>query len=69
MAVGYTGWICGGIPNGRRPRDQGPNDCGSKDLRDPAVAKKFADLGADAKPSTPEALAVMLEQEDKPSCR
>jgi tripartite-type tricarboxylate transporter receptor subunit TctC len=36
-----------------------------KVLTDPVVVKKFADLTAEAKPSTPEELAAMLDKEDK----
>ncbi len=41
------------------------NDAMVKVVTDPAVVKKFADLSADARPSTPEALAAVLEREDK----
>ena len=34
-------------------------------LTDPATIKRFADLTATAKPSTPEELAAMLDHEDK----
>jgi tripartite-type tricarboxylate transporter receptor subunit TctC len=34
-------------------------------LSDPATVKRFADLTAEAKPSTPEALMAMLDKEDK----
>jgi tripartite-type tricarboxylate transporter receptor subunit TctC len=36
-----------------------------KVMTDPAIVKKFADLTAEAKPSTPEELAAMLDKEDK----
>ena len=37
-----------------------------KVMSDPVVVvKKFADLSADARPSTPEALAAVLDREDK----
>jgi tripartite-type tricarboxylate transporter receptor subunit TctC len=36
-----------------------------KVMTDPAVVKRFADLTAEAKPSTPEELAAMLDKEDK----
>jgi tripartite-type tricarboxylate transporter receptor subunit TctC len=36
-----------------------------KVMTDPAVVKKFADLTAEARPSTPEELAAMLDREDK----
>jgi tripartite-type tricarboxylate transporter receptor subunit TctC len=41
------------------------NDAMVKVVGDPAVAKKFADLSAEAKASTPEALAAILDREDK----
>ena len=41
------------------------NDAMVKVVSDPAVVKKFADLSADARPSTPAALAAVLEREDK----
>jgi len=41
------------------------NDAMVKVVSDPAVVKKFADLSADARPSTPEALAAVLDREDK----
>jgi hypothetical protein len=34
-------------------------------LTDPVVIKKFADLTAAAKPSTPEELAAVFDKEDK----
>ena len=34
-------------------------------LTDPAVVKRFADLTAEARPSTPQELAAMLDQEEK----
>jgi hypothetical protein len=36
-----------------------------KVLTDPAVTKKFADLSCEARPSTPEELAAILDREDK----
>jgi len=36
-----------------------------KVLTDPATVKRFADLTAEAKPSTPQELAAMLDKEDK----
>ncbi len=36
-----------------------------KAVCDPAVVRKFADLSAEAGPSTPEALAAVLDREDK----
>ena len=36
-----------------------------KTLTDPATVKRFADLTAEARPSTPEELAAMLDKEDK----
>jgi len=41
------------------------NDAMVKVVSDPARVKKFADLSADARPSTPEALAAVLDREDK----
>jgi tripartite-type tricarboxylate transporter receptor subunit TctC len=41
------------------------NEAMVKVMTDPAVVKKFADLTAEAKPSTPEELAAMLDREDK----
>ena len=41
------------------------NDAMVKVLTDPATIKRFADLTAEAKPSTPEQLAAMLDKEDK----
>ena len=41
------------------------NDAMIKTVGDPAVVKKFADLSAEAKASTPEALAAVLDREDK----
>jgi len=41
------------------------NDAMVKVLTDPATVKKFADLTATAKPSTPEELAALLDKEDK----
>ena len=41
------------------------NDAMVKTLTDPATVKRFADLTAEAKPSTPEELAAMLDKEDK----
>lgn len=41
------------------------NDAMVKVLTDPATVKRFADLTADAKPSTPAELAAMLDREDK----
>jgi len=41
------------------------HDAMVKVLTDPVVVKKFADLTAEAKPSTPEELAAMLDKEDK----
>jgi len=41
------------------------NEAMVKTLTDPATVKRFADLTADAKPSTPEELAAMLDKEDK----
>ena len=41
------------------------NDAMVKVLTDPVMVKKFADLTAAARPSTPEELAAMLDQEDK----
>ena len=37
----------------------------AKTLTDPATVKRFADLTADAKPSTPQDLAAMLDTEDR----
>ena len=34
-------------------------------LTDPAVVKRFADLTAEAQPSTPQELAAMLDKEDR----
>ena len=36
-----------------------------KVMTDPVIVKKFADLTAEAKPSTPEELAALLEKEDR----
>ena len=41
------------------------NDAMVKTLTDPATVKRFADLTAEAKPSTPAELAAMLDHEDK----
>jgi tripartite-type tricarboxylate transporter receptor subunit TctC len=41
------------------------NEAMVRTLTDPATVKRFADLTADAKPSTPEELAAMLDKEDK----
>ena len=41
------------------------NEAMVKTLTDPATVKRFADLTADARPSTPEELAAMLDKEDK----
>jgi tripartite-type tricarboxylate transporter receptor subunit TctC len=41
------------------------NEAMVKVMTDPAVVKKFADLTAQARPSTPEELAAMLDKEDK----
>jgi tripartite-type tricarboxylate transporter receptor subunit TctC len=41
------------------------NEAMVKTLTDPATVKRFADLTAEAKPSTPEELAAMLDKEDK----
>jgi len=41
------------------------NEAMVKVLTDPATVKRFADLTAEAKPSTPEQLAAMLDKEDK----
>lgn len=41
------------------------NDAMVKVLTDPATVKRFADITADAKPSTPAELAAMLDHEDK----
>jgi tripartite-type tricarboxylate transporter receptor subunit TctC len=41
------------------------HDAMVKVLTDPATVKRFADLTAEAKPSTPEELAAMLDKEDK----
>ena len=41
------------------------NEAMVKVVTDPAVVKKFADLTAQARPSTPEELAAMLDKEDK----
>ena len=41
------------------------NDAMVKVLTDPATVKRFADLTAEAKPSTPAELAAMLDKEDK----
>jgi tripartite-type tricarboxylate transporter receptor subunit TctC len=41
------------------------HDAMVKVLTDPVVVKKFADLTAEARPSTPEELAAMLDKEDK----
>ncbi len=41
------------------------NDAMVKVLTDPATVKKFADLTATARPSTPAELAAMLDKEDK----
>jgi tripartite-type tricarboxylate transporter receptor subunit TctC len=36
-----------------------------KVMTDPVVVKKFADLTAEARPSTPEELAALLDKEDR----
>jgi tripartite-type tricarboxylate transporter receptor subunit TctC len=41
------------------------NEAMVRTLTDPATVKRFADLTADAKPSTPEELAAMLDKEDR----
>ena len=41
------------------------NEAMVKTLTDPATVKRFADLTAEARPSTPEELAAMLDKEDK----
>jgi tripartite-type tricarboxylate transporter receptor subunit TctC len=41
------------------------HDAMVKVLTDPVIVKKFADLTAEARPSTPEELAAMLDKEDK----
>jgi tripartite-type tricarboxylate transporter receptor subunit TctC len=41
------------------------NDAMVKILTDPAVVKKFADLTCEARPSTPEELAAILDKEDR----
>jgi tripartite-type tricarboxylate transporter receptor subunit TctC len=41
------------------------NDAMTKVLTDPATVKRFADLTATARPSTPEELAAMFDREDK----
>jgi tripartite-type tricarboxylate transporter receptor subunit TctC len=41
------------------------NDAMVKILTDPVMVKKFADLSCEARPSTPEELAAILDQEDK----
>jgi tripartite-type tricarboxylate transporter receptor subunit TctC len=41
------------------------NDAMMKVVGNPAIVKRFADLSADAQPSTPEALAAVLDREDK----
>jgi tripartite-type tricarboxylate transporter receptor subunit TctC len=41
------------------------NDAMVKILTDPAVVKKFADLTCEARPSTPEDLAAILDREDR----
>jgi tripartite-type tricarboxylate transporter receptor subunit TctC len=41
------------------------HDAMVKVLTDPATLKRFADLTAEARPSTPEELAAMLDKEDK----
>lgn len=41
------------------------NDAMVKVLTDPVTVKRFADITADAKPSTPAELAAMLDHEDK----
>jgi tripartite-type tricarboxylate transporter receptor subunit TctC len=41
------------------------NEAMAKAMTDPAIVKKFADITAEAKPSTPEELAAMLDREDK----
>ena len=41
------------------------NDAMVKVLTDPATAKRFADLTAEARPSTPQELAAMLDKEDR----
>jgi tripartite-type tricarboxylate transporter receptor subunit TctC len=41
------------------------HDAMAKVLTDPVTVKRFADLTADAKPSTPQELAAMLDKEDR----
>jgi tripartite-type tricarboxylate transporter receptor subunit TctC len=41
------------------------HDAMVKVLTDPATLKRFADLTAEARPSTPQELADMLDKEDK----
>jgi tripartite-type tricarboxylate transporter receptor subunit TctC len=41
------------------------NDAMVKILTDPVMVKKFADLSCEARPSTPEELAAILDREDK----
>jgi tripartite-type tricarboxylate transporter receptor subunit TctC len=41
------------------------HDAMVKTLTDPATVKRFADLTATAKPSTPEELAAMFDHEDR----
>ena len=41
------------------------NEAMVRTLTDPATVKRFADLTAEARPSTPEELAAMLDKEDK----
>jgi tripartite-type tricarboxylate transporter receptor subunit TctC len=41
------------------------HDAMVKVLTDPATLKRFADLTAEARPSTPQELAAMLDKEDK----
>jgi tripartite-type tricarboxylate transporter receptor subunit TctC len=41
------------------------HDAMAKVLTDPATIKRFADLTAEAKPSTPQELAAMLDKEDR----
>ena len=41
------------------------NEAMVKVLTDPVTVKKFADLTAEAKPSTPEELRAMLDVEDR----
>ena len=41
------------------------NEAMVKVLTDPATVKRFADLTAEASPSTPQELAAMLDKEDR----